>query len=157
MKVPIGSEPSSKPGSRRRLPNRRPILTEPVSDPVTGKWHLTVGFDPDGRVREIFLDRAGRAGSPFDAVAHDACILISREILQRGCRVVDLLRNLSERPPSLLAAALTAAAALEEHNGAWIGAAYRRQLEEEILGTKTKKAAPLRQGARQTVAPPERE
>jgi hypothetical protein len=144
---------TAAPGGRRRLPNRRPILTQPIEDPLTGgKWHLTVGFDPAGRVREIFLDRAHKAGSVFDALAHDACKLISREILQRGRRAGELLRNLSDRPPSLLAQALSVAAALEERHGAWMGEAYLRQLEDEILGQKSvgqkhaKKTAPLGEG-----------
>jgi hypothetical protein len=141
--------------SRNRLPNRRPILTQPISDPVTGKWHLTVGFDPAGRVREIFLDRAHKAGSVFDALAHDACILVSREILQRGRPAGELLRNLSDRPPSLLAQALAVAAELEQRRGAAIGEAYLRQLENEILGRE--KAAALGQGPGQIVAPAERD
>jgi hypothetical protein len=104
--------------SRLRLPARRPIVTSRLADPVTGHhWHFTTGFDHAGRVREIFLDSSGHAGAPFDALVHDMCIMASRDCLQRGLTARDLLRNLSERPPSLLAAAFTEAMQLETQLG----------------------------------------
>jgi hypothetical protein len=103
---------------RLRLPARRPIVTSRLADPVTGHhWHFTTGFDQTGRVREIFLDSSGRAGAPFDALIHDMCIMASRDCLQRGLTARDLVRNLSDRPPSLLAAAFTTAVALETKLG----------------------------------------
>jgi hypothetical protein len=118
---------------RRRLPNRRPNMTVPIADSATGRWHLTVGFDREGEVREIFLDRAGRAGSEFDGLVHDACILISREILQRGRKPIELLRSMSERPPSLFSGSLSLAIELQKKHGAEIAARYV-QLEEELSG-----------------------
>ena len=104
---------------RVRLPARRPILTSRLADPVTGHhFHFTTGFDPgSGLVREIFLDSSGRAGAPFDALIHDMCIMASRDCLQRGLRPRDLMRNLSDRPPSLLAAVWHTADALETELG----------------------------------------
>jgi hypothetical protein len=102
---------------RIKLPPRRPIVTARLADPLTGHWHLTTGFGLDGKVREIFLDHAGHAGEPFDALIHDACIIFSRDALQRGCTAAELARNLSERPPSLFAQAFTVAAALEADFG----------------------------------------
>jgi hypothetical protein len=103
---------------RLRLPTRRPILTNRLADPLSGQyWHFTTGFDHAGRVREIFLDSSGRAGAPFDALIHDMCIMASRDCLQRGLLARDLLRNLSERPPSLLAAALAETVKLETEVG----------------------------------------
>jgi hypothetical protein len=103
---------------RVRLPARRPIITSRLADPVTGHhWHFTTGFDAAGRVREIFLDSSGHAGAPFDALVHDMCIMASRDCLQRGLSARELLRNLSERPRSLLAAAFTEAVQLETQLG----------------------------------------
>jgi hypothetical protein len=103
---------------RLRLPSRRPVITSRLADPITGHhWHFTTGFDRFGHVREIFLDSSGRAGAPFDALIHDMCIVVSRDCLQRGLSPRELLRNLSERPPSLLAAAFHAATDLETELG----------------------------------------
>jgi hypothetical protein len=103
---------------RLRLPTRRPIITSRLADPVTGRhWHFTTGFDGAGRGCEFFLDSSGRAGAPFDALIHDVCIIASRDCLQRGLSARELLRNLSERPPSLLAVALMAVTQLETEHG----------------------------------------
>jgi hypothetical protein len=103
---------------RLRLPGRRPIVTSRLADPLTGHhFHFTTGFDHAGRVKEFFLDSSGRAGALFDALIHDMCIMASRDCLQRGLSVRDLMRNLSDRPPSLLGAACSAADALETELG----------------------------------------
>jgi hypothetical protein len=113
---------------RVRLPTRRPIITDRLADPVTGhSWHLSTGFSTDGRGREFFLDSSGRAGAPFDALVHDMAIVISRDCLQRGLSARDLLRNLSERPPSLLAAALAAVTALEIEHGPHLARLIKRE------------------------------
>jgi hypothetical protein len=119
---------------RVRLPSRRPILTVPIEDAATGKWHLTVGFDAAGVCREIFLDRAHMAGSGLDSLVHDVCIIISRELLQCGRSPAALVRGLSERPPSLFSRALVEAMTLERDHGAEMRHICR--LEEEYLEPK---------------------
>ena len=116
------------PEPRTWLPARRPNATVTIDDAATGWWNLTAGFDETtGRVAEIFLDQAHRAGSAFDSLVHDLCIIVSRDLLQRGHGCAELIRKLSDRPPSLIARALAEAADLEERLGPLIAAQYRER------------------------------
>lgn len=111
--APLGMHPG--PGVRVRPLNRRATITELVEDAATGWWNLSASFDDaSGQCQEIFLSTAHRAGSEFDALVHDGCILISRDCLQRGLSAADLVRGLSDRPPSLYAKALGICAAEED-------------------------------------------
>jgi hypothetical protein len=122
---------------RTRLPNRRPILTVPLEDAATGKWHLTVGFDAEGVCREIFLDRAHQAGTALDSLVHDICIIVSRELLQRDRSPAALVHNLSDRPPSLFCKALVEAMTLQRDHGAEMRRVNR--LEEEYAEPKIRR------------------
>jgi hypothetical protein len=63
-----------KPG-RNRLPNRRPAITF-AFERDNSHYQATVGYFPDGRVGEIFLN-ADRPDSFLDALTSDAAILAS--------------------------------------------------------------------------------
>lgn len=72
---------------RERLPNCRPNETQEFERdqiPVT----MTVGFYPDGRPGEVFLN-AGHANSTIDVLLHDAAIGISIA-LQYGATLQEL-------------------------------------------------------------------
>ena len=62
--------------TRRRLPNRRPAVTETLE--VEGqRVEVTIGFAPEtGAVREMFL-AAGKTGSTLDGLLADAAVAIS--------------------------------------------------------------------------------
>ena len=79
--------------ARNRLRNRRPAMTL-AFERDGSKYQMTVGFYPDGRVGEIFLN-AEHANSLLDALAHDAAILASLA-LQFGCPV-DVIRRVLKR------------------------------------------------------------
>jgi hypothetical protein len=67
---------------RDRLPNRR--ACETISFERDGsKYQMTVGFYPDGRVGEIFLNH-DHGDSLLDVLTSDAAILASLA-LQHGC------------------------------------------------------------------------
>ena len=68
--------------ARKRLPNRRPAITF-TFERDRSQYQVTVGYFPDGRVGEIFLN-ADRGDSLLDVLTHDAAILASLA-LQHGC------------------------------------------------------------------------
>jgi hypothetical protein len=68
--------------ARDRLPNRRPAETF-AFERDRSRYEMTVGYYPDGRVGEIFLN-ADRADSLLDVLTSDAAILASLA-LQYGC------------------------------------------------------------------------
>jgi hypothetical protein len=75
------STPADKP-TRDRLPNRR--AAETIAFERNGsRYQMTIGYFPDGRVGEIFLN-ADRSDSLLDVLASDAAILASLA-LQHGC------------------------------------------------------------------------
>jgi hypothetical protein len=77
--------------ARSRLPNRRP--TETIAFERGGsRYCLTVGFFPDGRPGEVFLN-ADRANSLLDVLASDAAILASLA-LQHGCSLQEITHAL---------------------------------------------------------------
>ena len=62
---------------RRRLPNRRPAMTEEIAiDGGAAPFTATIGFFPDGRPAEVFLS-GGKAGSTLATILGDAAVLIS--------------------------------------------------------------------------------
>jgi hypothetical protein len=108
------------------LPNRRENETLVLDDALTGgSWVLSVGYDHQGRVREVFVDPQTRGGSPLDSLMHDVCILVSRELLQCGRELSELIAKLAERPPSLVGKVLIGAATLERERALSETAAVR--------------------------------
>ena len=81
---------------RRRLPNRRPSLTQELQ--VGGQiFTADVGFDPEtGQPRELFLT-AGKEGSLINALLADAAVAIS-VALQHGVPVVALAKSVGRLP-----------------------------------------------------------
>ena len=78
--------PADKP-ARNRLPNRRPAET--IAFERDGShYQMTVGYFPDGRVGEIFLN-ADRPDSFLDALTSDAAILASLA-LQYGVPLAEI-------------------------------------------------------------------
>lgn len=67
---------------RLALPNRR--LASRFKFHHGGiRYYATLGFEPDGEPREIFL-QGGKAGSAIEAVARDTAVFASLA-LQYGC------------------------------------------------------------------------
>jgi len=92
---------------RDRLPNKR--ACETIAFERDGsQYQLTVGFYPDGRAGEVFLN-ADRSNSLLDVLASDAAILASLA-LQHGCPLETikhaLKRNASGEASSPIGAAL---------------------------------------------------
>ena len=59
----------------QRLPNRRE--NETVDLVFDGqRYHVTVGFDLDGRPREVFC-HGSKVGSGMDLILDDACVALS--------------------------------------------------------------------------------
>jgi hypothetical protein len=77
--------------ARDRLPNRRPAITI-TFDRDGSRYCLTVGYFPDGRVGEVFLN-ADRVDSLLDVLASDAAILTSLA-LQHGCSLQEITHAL---------------------------------------------------------------
>jgi hypothetical protein len=68
--------------ARERLPSRR--AAETITFERDGsRYRMTIGYFPDGRVGEIFLN-ADRSDSMLDVLASDAAIAVSLA-LQHGC------------------------------------------------------------------------
>jgi hypothetical protein len=75
------SDAADKP-TRERLPNKRACETIAFEQDGS-KYQMTVGFYPDGRPGEIFLNH-DRSDSLLDVLTSDAAILASLA-LQHGC------------------------------------------------------------------------
>ena len=72
---------------RQRLSNRRE--NETVGLVFDGhRYHVTVGFAPDGRPLEVFCHGA-QVGSGMDRILDDACVALSL-LLQHGIEPRDL-------------------------------------------------------------------
>ncbi|KJC37963.1 hypothetical protein UP06_30420 [Bradyrhizobium sp. LTSP857] len=78
---------------RYRLPNRRPAETV-AFERERSRYEMTVGYYPDGRPGEVFLN-ADRADSLLDVLMSDAAILASLA-LQYGASM-DELRHALKR------------------------------------------------------------
>ena len=81
---------------RRRLPNRRPAITETLE--VEGQSvAVTVGFEIEGdAVREVFLV-AGKEGSMLNSLLADAAVAIS-VALQHGVPPAALAKSVGRLP-----------------------------------------------------------
>ena len=102
------------PLGRRRLRNRRMSLNLEFAHAMqrgeTSRFYqLTIGFYPDGRVGEIFLDGV-KIGSNLETHLDDGTTLVSR-CLQYGDRAFDLSSRLAKA--SVIREALRLAAAVE--------------------------------------------
>ena len=83
---PTGT-PEHNARARDRLPNRRPAITF-AFDRDNSQYQVTVGFYPDGRPGEVFLN-ADRANSLLDVLTSDAAILASIA-MQYGAPLAEL-------------------------------------------------------------------
>lgn len=106
---------------RERLADRRPAVTVGVC------WHghvfsVTVGYAPDGRVREVFAS-GPRTGSDMQRMIDDACVVISLA-LQFGALPGDLRRSLGSVPDP--------AAGMAEAPASVIGAILRAMSDLEV-------------------------
>ncbi len=73
--------PDDAPTPRQRLPNRRE--NETIDLVFDGhRYHVTIGFAPDGRPGEVFC-HGGKVGSGMDLILDDACVALSL-LLQHG-------------------------------------------------------------------------
>lgn len=118
---------------RSRLPDRRPsqhieLVWGPPGQQRT--WSLNVGFDAEGKAREIFAD-GHKPTSDLEAQLDDTCILVSL-LLQSGYSAADLVERLGrdgvypDAPAaSIVGQALKAAAELEAEIGADMVAFYQ--------------------------------
>ena len=76
---------------RVRLPNRRPSVTATLN--AAGQvFDASVGFDAEGRPRELFL-AAPKPGSTLDGLLADAAVVVS-VALQHGVPVEVLTRSI---------------------------------------------------------------
>jgi hypothetical protein len=93
--------------ARARLPNRRPAETI-AFERDGSRYQMTVGYFPDGRPGEVFLN-ADRVDSFLDAMASDAAIAISLA-LQYGAPLDELRhavkRDISGKASTPIGAAL---------------------------------------------------
>jgi hypothetical protein len=87
-------------------PNRRPAETI-AFERDRSRYQITVGFYPDGRIGEIFVN-ADRPDSALDALTSDAAILASLA-LQHGCPI-ETIRHALKRDARGVAASPIGAA-----------------------------------------------
>lgn len=81
--------------TRTPLPHRRPSLTRDLTfrgQPLT----VTVGFDPEGRAKEVFAV-GPKEGSDMAHTIADACVVISIA-LQHGIAPAELAKSLGSVP-----------------------------------------------------------
>jgi hypothetical protein len=92
--------------ARNRLPNRRPAATI-AFERDGSQYRLTIGYFPDGRVGEIFLN-ADRGDSLLDVLASDAAILASLA-LQYGAPLLEIRHALKRDVRGVAASPIGAA------------------------------------------------
>lgn len=89
--------------NRTKLPERRLNETSKVTFMGTGgkEWPIliTVGFDEEGRPKEVFSS-SFKVGTDLNAIVSDACMVLSR-LLQHDDDPADILAGMSQ-PYSLL-------------------------------------------------------
>lgn len=86
--------------AREKLPSRRAnetrrvefTMTDDENRPVSFSLLVTVGFDDNGRVKEVYCS-SFRAGTAMNAIVMDACLLFSR-LLQSGDDPRDIASSL---------------------------------------------------------------
>lgn len=104
--MPISFQPESDKPIRERLPNKR--ACETVSFERDGsQYQMTVGFYPDGRPGEIFLNH-DRGDSLLDVLTSDAAILASLA-LQHGCTLETIAHALKRDGRGVAASPIGAA------------------------------------------------
>lgn len=67
---------------REVLPQRRRAETFRLTMDAHSQFDVTVGFYPDGRIGEVFIN-GGKSGSAVEAIARDSAVLLSLA-LQHG-------------------------------------------------------------------------
>lgn len=95
-----------KPTSRERLPNKRPCETL-TFECNRSRYQMTVGFYPDGRLGEIFLNH-DRRDSLLDVLTSDVAILASIA-LQHGCTLRTIAHALKRDARGIAASPIGAA------------------------------------------------
>jgi hypothetical protein len=104
--MPISSQPESDKPNRDRLPNKR--ACETIAFERDGsRYQMTVGFYPDGRPGEIFLNH-DRSDSLLDVLTSDAAILASLA-LQHGCTLETIAHALKRDGRGIAASPIGAA------------------------------------------------
>jgi hypothetical protein len=102
----IGQNTSADKTARERLPNKR--ACETIAFERDGhQFQMTVGFYPDGRPGEIFLNH-DRGNSLFDVLTSDAAILASLA-LQHGCTLQTIAHALKRDSRGVAASPIGAA------------------------------------------------
>jgi len=91
---------------RERLPNKRACETIAFEQDGS-RYRLTVGFYPDGRPGEIFLNH-DRGDSLLDVLTSDAAILASLT-LQHGCTLETIAHALKRDARGIAASPIDAA------------------------------------------------
>lgn len=105
MDILSGRGASNAP-ERERLPNKRPCQT--IAFERDGShYQMTVGFYPDGRAGEIFLNH-DRSDSLLDVLTSDAAILASLA-LQYGCTLETIAHALKRDARGMAASPIGAA------------------------------------------------
>lgn len=100
------ASPASNVPSRQRLPNKR--RAETITFERDGaRFEMTVGYYPDGRVGEVFLN-ADRANSLLDFLMSDAAILASLA-LQYGAPLDEIMHALKRDTRGIAASPIGAA------------------------------------------------
>lgn len=92
--------------SRQRLPNRRRSETQ-AFERDGSRYHMTVGYFPDGRAGEIFMNH-DHGDSMLDALTSDAAILASLA-LQHGCTLETITHALKRDGRGMAASPIGAA------------------------------------------------
>jgi hypothetical protein len=91
---------------RDRLPNRRKSITTTFEQDGS-RYQMTVGYFPDGRTGEIFLNH-DRGDSMLDVLTSDAAILASLA-LQHGCTLETIAHALKRDGRGIAASPIGAA------------------------------------------------
>jgi hypothetical protein len=105
MDILSGVGPSNAP-ARERLPNKRACETI-AFERDRSQYQMTVGFYPDGRPGEIFLNH-DRSDSLLDVLTSDAAILASLA-LQHGCTLEIIAHALKRDARGIAASPIGAA------------------------------------------------
>ena len=70
------------------------------------RYHATIGFDPDGRPKEVFCHGA-KIGSHMDLLLDDACVALSL-LLQHGIKPRDLAHSMGRLKDGMAASVIGA-------------------------------------------------
>lgn len=95
---------------RKPLPNRRLQAHDKVEWNFK-TWHVSVGFDNDGNVKEVFC-KGAKTGSAFEALLDDILVLISKH-LQCGHSLQEVYETIDRDADSQLGFIIKTALDLE--------------------------------------------